>query len=266
MLGLELGKVRRQNENIKVSAAGAAYAGVTAGLQCKYYFSDHTALFIEPRFSRIPYSYRDVNVIDNYVGPRISMADNVMSVQVGLEFRRAGGKTLKELAARRSEFEPYYFASWNVGGNMPIHRVKLDDGSSLGVLIGVSGGRQFFPCSGARIGLDYVALPGKNGSDARKLISLSADYLFDVTHFMGGYNPDRKFGVELLAGPVLSFGKEPNKTNIGAEGGVHFYYKLLKGFGVFAEPRLRLYTKDIWSGGDLTPVHASFSVGTSYRF
>lgn len=266
MLGLELGKVRRQNENIKVSAAGAAYAGVTAGLQCKYYFSDHTALFIEPRFSRIPYSYRDVNVIDNYVGPRISMADNVMSVQVGLEFRRAGGKTLKELAARRSEFEPYYFASWNVGGNMPIHRVKLDDGSSLGVLIGVSGGRQFFPCSGARIGLDYVALPGKNGSDARKLISLSADYLFDVTHFMGGYNPDRKFGVELFAGPVLSFGKEPNKTNIGAEGGVHFYYKLLKGFGVFAEPRLRLYTKDIWSGGDLTPVHASFSVGTSYRF
>ena len=195
-----------------------------------------------------------------------SAADNVMSVQVGLEFRRAGGKTLKELAARRSEFEPYYFASWNVGGNMPIHRVKLDDGSSLGVLIGVSGGRQFFPCSGARIGLDYVALPGKNGSDARKLISLSADYLFDVTHFMGGYNPNRKFGVELLAGPVLSFGKEPNKTNIGAEGGVHFYYKLLKGFGVFAEPRLRLYTKDIWSGGDLTPVHASFSVGTSYRF
>ena len=109
-------------------------------------------------------------------------------------------------------------------------------------------------------------MPGKNGSDARKLISLSADYLFDVTHFMGGYNPDRKFGVELFAGPVLSFGKEPNKTNIGAEGGVHFYYKLLKGFGVFAEPRLRLYTKDIWSGGDLTPVHASFSVGTSYRF
>ena len=48
-------------------------------------------------------------------GPRISTADNVMSVQVGLEFRRAGGKTLKELAARRSEFEPYYFASWNVG-------------------------------------------------------------------------------------------------------------------------------------------------------
>lgn len=70
---------------------------------------------------------------------RISTADNVMSVQVGLEFRRAGGKTLKELAARRSEFEPYYFASWNVGGNMPIHRVKLDDGSGLGVLIGVSG-------------------------------------------------------------------------------------------------------------------------------
>ena len=145
MLGLELGKVRRQNENIKVSAAGAAYAGVTAGLQCKYYFSDHTALFIEPRFSRIPYSYRDVNVIDNYVGPRISTADNVMSVQVGLEFRRAGGKTLKELAARRSEFEPYYFASWNVGGNMPIHRVKLDDGSGI-----VIGGRF---CGCIRIGM-----------------------------------------------------------------------------------------------------------------
>ncbi len=266
MLGLELGKVRRQSEKIKVSAAGAAYAGITAGLQCKYYVSDAMALFIEPRFSRVPYSYRDINVENNYVGPRTPAADNVMSVQIGLEFRRAGGRTLKELAALRKEFEPYYFASWNVGANMPVHRVKYDSGTGLGVLIGVSGGRQFFPCSGARVGLDYTALPGRNGADARKLISVSADYLFDITHFMGGYNPERRFGVEILAGPVLAFGSEPNKTTFGLEGGLHCYYKLIKGFGVFAEPRLRYYFKDIFAGGDLTPVHAAFSVGTSYRF
>lgn len=266
MLGLELGKVRRQSEKAKVSAAGAAYAGLTAGLQCKYYFSDHMALFVEPRFSRIPYSYRDVNVEDNYVGPRTTAVDNVMSFQIGLEFRRAGGKDLKELAALRREFEPYYFASWNVGANMPVHRVKYDSGSGLGVLIGLSGGRQFFPCSGARVGLDYTALPGRNGTDASKLISVSADYLFDITHFMGGYNPDRNFGVEILAGPVLSFGSEPNKTAFGVEGGLHLYYKLVKGFGVFAEPRLRLYTKNILAGQDQSPVHAALSVGTSYRF
>ena len=266
MLGLELGKVRRQSEKAKVSAAGAAYAGVTAGLQCKYYVSDHMALFIEPRFSRIPYSYRDVNVESGYIGPRTTAADNVMSVQIGLEFRHAGGKALKELAALRREFEPYYFASWNVGANMPVHRVKYDSNAGLGVLIGVSGGRQFFPCSGARVGLDYTALPGRNGGDARKLISVSADYLFDITHFMGGYNPERKFGVEILAGPVLAFGSEPNKTTFGVEGGLHFYYKLVKGFGVFAEPRMRMYTKNILAGGDLTPMHAAFSVGTSYRF
>ena len=139
MLGLELGKVRRQSEKAKVSAAGAAYAGVTAGLQCKYYVSDHMALFIEPRFSRIPYFYRDVNVESGYIGPRTTAADNVMSVQIGLEFRHAGGKALKELAALRREFEPYYFASWNVGANMPVHRVKYDSNAGLGVLIGVSG-------------------------------------------------------------------------------------------------------------------------------
>lgn len=266
MLGLELGKVRRQSEKIRVSAAGAAYAGITAGLQCKYYVSDAMALFIEPRFSRVPYSYRDINVEDNYIGPRTSAADNVMSVQIGLEFRRAGGRTLKELATLRKEFEPYYFASWNVGANMPVHRVKYDSGAGLGVLIGVSGGRQFFPCSGVRVGLDYTALPGRNGADARKLISISADYLFDITHFMGGYNPERKFGVKILAGPVLAFGSEPNKTTFGLEGGLHFYYKLVKGFGVFAEPRMRMYTKNILAGGDLTPAHAAFSVGTSYRF
>lgn len=266
MLGLELGKVRRQSEKAKVSAAGTAYAGLTAGLQCKYYFSDHMALFVEPRFSRIPYSYRDVNEEDNYVGPRTTAVDNVMSFQIGLEFRRAGGKDLKELAALRREFEPYYFASWNVGANMPVHRVKYDSGSGLGVLIGLSGGRQFFPCSGARVGLDYTALPGRNGTDARKLISVSADYLFDITHFMGGYNPERNFGVEVLAGPVLSFGSEPNKTAFGVEGGLHLYYKLVKGFGVFAEPRLRLFTKDILAGQDSSPVHAALSVGTSYRF
>lgn len=267
MLGVELGKVRRQSDIVDISAASASYAGVTAGLQCKYYVADHTALFIEPRFSRIPYAYKDVNAKTNHVGPRTNTADNVMSIQVGLEFRRAGGKELKELAALRSQFEPYYFASWNVGGNMPIHRAKFDSGSGLGVLIGVSGGRQFLPCSGARASVDYVALPGIKGGDARKLISVSADYLFDITHFMGGYNPDRNFGVELLAGPVLSFGsEEPNKTAFGLEGGVHLYYKLLNGFGIFAEPRLRAYTENILVGGDLTPIHASLSLGASYRF
>ena len=83
---------------------------------------------------------------------------------------------------------------------------------------------------------------------------------------MGGYNPDRNFGVEILAGPVLSFGSEPNKTAFGVEGGLHLYYKLVKGFGVFAEPRLRLYTKNILAGQDQSPVHAALSVGTSYRF
>lgn len=266
MFGLELGKVRRQNEDMHVEAAGAAYAGVTAGLQCKYYVSDHTAVFIEPRFSRIPYSYRNVNVETNHVGPRISAVDNVMSIQLGLEFRRAGGKELKELAARRNEFEPYYFASWDVGGNMPIHRVKYNSGSGRGLVMGASGGRQLFPCSGVRAGLDYTALPGTDGVDARKLFTLSADYLFDITHFMGGYNPDRKFGVEMLGGPLLSFGSEPNKTTFGVEGGLHFSYKLLKGFGIFAEPRLRLYFKDIYAARDLTPVHAALLVGSSYRF
>lgn len=265
MLGLELGKVRRQSEKAKVYAAGSAYAGVTAGLQCKYYVSDVMALFVEPRFSRIPYSYRDINVEGKYVSPRTTAVDNVMSVQVGIEFRRSGGKTLKEMTVLGKEFEPYYFASWNVGANMPVRRVKYDSGAKLGMQIGVSGGRQFFPCSGARLGLDYTALPGRDGVEACRLINLSADYLFDITHFMGGYNPERNFGVKILAGPVLAFGSEPNKTTLGLEGGLHCYYKLVKGFGMFVEPRLRLYTKDIFAGG-LTPVHAALSVGASYRF
>lgn len=264
MLGLEWGKVRRQNATPKVEATGSAYAGVTAGLQCKYYVSNTTAIFVEPRFSRVPYTY--TGVLNGRANQRISAVDNVMSFQIGLEFRRAGGKGLKELAALRNEFEPYYFASWNAGANMPVHRVKYDSGSGLGVLIGVSGGRQFLPCSGARLGLDYVALPGRDGVDARKLISVSADYLFDITHFMGGYDPGRTWGVEALAGPVLSFGSEPNKTTFGMEGGLRLYYKFIKGFDIFAEPRLRMYFNDILAGGDLTPVHAAFSVGTSYRF
>ncbi|GAB6865555.1 hypothetical protein [Bacteroides acidifaciens] len=73
-------------------------------------------------------------------------------------------------------------------------------------------------------------------------------------------------GVKILAGPVLAFGSEPNKTTFGLEGGLHCYYKLIKGFGIFAGSRLRMYTKNIFAGGDLTPVHAAFSVGTSYRF
>ena len=267
MAGLELGKVKKQSSQADVEAAGAKYAAVTAGLQCQYRVTDFISVFVEPRLTRIPYSYHNVHAKTNVTGARLSQVDNVMSVQMGLQFNCGQmAHRRKGVLADRTDFEPYYFTSWSLGGILPVHRVKYNSGSKMGVAVELSAGRQFLPSSGAQVGIDYSVLPGKGNVQAVKLIHLSADYLFDVTHFMGGYDEDRKLAAKILAGPMLAFGSEPNKFTIGMEGGLQLVYKLAKGFSVFAQPRLRLYSKSIAAGQDSSPIHGTFHIGTSYRF
>lgn len=264
MLGLEFGKVDKQNANNKVGSMVKSYTGVTAAIQCKYYFLDNVGLFVEPRFSRTPYSYTGTQGLER--GRRISAVDNVMSFNLGIEFRRASQRELKSLASFKGEFTPYYFASFHTGLSMAMSRARYTS-RKLGFLVGGTVGRQFLPCSGIRLGVDYSSLPGNGvNADSHSFANLSLDYLLDITNFMGGYNPDRRFGTEVLVGPVLSFGSEPNNTCLGGEVGLRAYYKLVKGFDIYAEPKFRVYTKDLLIGASVTPAQMMFSLGTSYKF
>lgn len=261
MLGLEFGKMMKQSSNVEASSTKKSYTGITAALQAKYRINDNIGVFIEPRLSRIPYS-----ITSGTPAKRSSSADNVLSFNVGLEFSRSSKKELKSMASFKDDFVPYYFASAHLGTSMPMQKTRYAS-RKLGFFGGGAVGRQFLPCSGLRAGLDYSLLPGSGGNtESSSFVNLSLDYMFDISNYLGGYNPDRLFGMEVLAGPVLSLGSEPNKMTIGGEAGLRAYYKLEKGFDVYVEPKIRLYSKSLVLGSNTSPAQMMFSVGTSYKF
>lgn len=264
MLGLEFGKMDKQSNSVLVASAKRSYAGVTAALQAKYFVTDNIGLFVEPRLSRLPYAYTTATGKGGV--QRVSSVDNVMSINFGLEFRRSSKNDLKRLASFKDEFEPYYFASYQMGATMPMHKMRYTS-RKLGYVVEGSVGRQFSPISALRASLDYSSLPG-NGKiiNENAFFNLSLDYMFDIGNYLGGYDPERKFGVNALAGLVLSLGAEPNKVSLGGEGGFHAYYKLPHGFDVFVEPKLRIHAKKILYGSSATPLQMMLSVGTTYKF
>ena len=262
MLGLEFGKLMQQLPTESSSSVKKNYSGVTAALQAKYNVTDAIGIFVEPRLSRLPYTLAGTS--SKGTNTRISAVDNVMSFNVGFEFRRASKENLSRNS--NNDFMPYYFASFQTGGAMPMHKMRYT-ARKLGFLVGATAGRQFTPVSGARVGFDFSSTPGIGKKlDANSSINLSADYLFDISNFAGGYDPDNKFGVEALAGLVVSLGATPNKLAVGGEGGFRTYYKLPQDFDIYLEPKIRMYAKNQLYGSSATPLEMMLSLGMSYKF
>ena len=56
--------------------------------------------------------------------------------------------------------------------------------------------------------------------------------MFDISNWVIGYDPERKFGTEVFAGPVITRCFDPGKTYVGGEGGVRPYWRLGEQFDV----------------------------------
>ena len=82
LFGPEIGYMHKKDEKLVV---GSAYMGLTGGIQAKYYFTDRFALFVEPRFSVVPYDaplhqQTSSNFYRNYY-------DGLVNLNFGIEFK-----------------------------------------------------------------------------------------------------------------------------------------------------------------------------------
>lgn len=266
MFGVELGMMKKQDERELVSKS---YTGMTGGLQFKYYPTENLAFFVEPRMSFVPYTFTEKTIsgkVNEY-----SFMDKLMNVSVGVELRRPTRSQWQQLAKLRGDFTPYYYTSYAVGMTMP-QQLNRPTSRRPGFIIGAAVGRQFSSLSGVRLGLDFnnaATRTADDKTDRYTFTSLSLDYMFDISNWVIGYDPERKFGTEVFGGPVITRCFEPGKTYVGGEGGVRPYWRLGEQFDIFAESKLRLYTKRYMNsrgGAKGTPLQLSFALGTSYRF
>lgn len=85
--------------------------------------------------------------------------------------------------------------------------------------------------------------------EGRKMLaSVGLDYMFNVSNFVFGENPYRRFDIQLLAGPtarLIDFNNKENKTYLiyGASAGGQLLYHINKSFDLFGEARY-----DFWQG------------------
>lgn len=265
MIGIEFGKMNKEkgDESIKKS-----YAGLTGGIQLRYNYNKAMSFFIEPRASRVPYSFTDKDPATNKITKR-SYMDDVINILIGVEIKRS--KDTKPIFERayKGNFHPYFYAGGNFGLGMPLQLHRYGPKRIPGLQFVALGGYQLTPYSGFRAGLDFTRISVQyRPKQSYSYASFAADYMLNVTNFMAGYDSDRKLGAEAFAGPVVTMGLKPSEIYVGIETGGRLYYKLNERFDVSVEPKFRLYAKNIIPKEGYKGTHYQMAVmaGTTYRF
>ena len=296
LAGGELGHIKKENGYYP---AKGVYTGFTGGLQLKYGLFDNVAVFVEPRLTMASYSMK-TNERENgrYVAKKYT--DNLVNLNVGIEISRASLEKRLERSLNREDFLPSYFASISAGFATPmqVKRYELKRYFDYQAMAAV--GRIFTPLSSLRLGADFgpFSVDLKEGALKYNMASGSLDYLLNLTNLMTGYDPERKYDVQFIAGLVASMRLKPSvgtsgnsesaasasstsstpstpdgdlyksRLFFGGETGLHAAYQVSPRFKVFIEPKIRFYGKELLMQDNVQgmDIMMSLHAGTSFAF
>lgn len=278
LAGGELGSIRKENS---AYPAKGGYTGFTGGLQLKYRLWDDLSIFVEPRTTMASYSQQTSEMQD---GRRVSkrFTDNLFNINLGVEVSRSNKETRLAREVLADEFQPSFFATAGGGFAIPLEvkRYRQQRYFNYTALVGI--GRILTPTSAVRLAVDYgpLTVSVKGGNVDFTMIGVGLDYLVNVSNLMMGYDPERKYDVQLLIGPAATMRSSSSretsdeelnkgKTLFGAEIGTQLSYRVAPRFQVFAEPKVRflsgngLLRQSTVQGKDLI---TSVVLGTNFRF
>lgn len=274
-LGGEIGKMSKENRDLPIRRS---YSGLTGGLQLGYRLQEDLLLYMEPHFTVANYSIPYTNVDASK-----KFSDNLLSVNVGLEFGTPTLSRKETNEAFMEFFEPHFIAGIDLGFNKPIQSKRFQERSYLDYQAGGFFGYNLTPVHGASLHMDInrVSMDMDCGYRQFNMISAALAYRFNVLNALQGYVPDRRFDVSALVGPVVTLRKNAkknimmmednsesdflyeadpfedeefignqtqtgdNKIIVGGQFGIEATYNVNEEFGVFIKPQIRLYPSKI---------------------
>ncbi len=280
------------------------YSGFTGALNLKYHIDRGTALYLEPRLSFVKYStpynspYEYIKTEENY---------RRYSVTLGME-TAFDKKTVKSTDVD-DVFLPEYAISLFGGLNYIFERTGYYGGPRAKNIFGLNVEHQPHRYWGYRVMFDYSKYGFNNiltyKHTAKKVttqkglwntnynvLSVGLDAKFDITNFLLGYSPDRRWRSAIYFGPVatkiISMDKslssdEPramngrattkknynDKLQLGLYAGINHRYNVTPLFNIFCETGLRVYNNEIFASEtlDFNPVKIlNFVAGVGYNF
>ena len=197
------------------------YDGFSGGLQLRYDYDRHTALYLEPRLTlanyTVPYAEPYQDYVDRY-------RDYLFSMTAGLEFATNEYRFLSG-KKQPSKFNPHISLSLQGGPNYLFVTKEHVNDFYIDYAAGVAGEMQVTPYSGVRVMADYSQTSYKDIYRYRQrllladnvqlsdtalttgrygFVNLSADYVFDLGTLLQGYNAANRWDVALAFGPVYS--------------------------------------------------------------
>lgn len=267
LAGGELGYIKKENG---YHPAKGGYTGFTGGVQLKYRFADEISLFIEPRTTFASYSLKTSekeqgrNVAKKYT-------DNLFNINIGIEIQRANEENRMARSLNREVFTPSFFVSGGIGFSTPIQVKRYALKRYFDYQAIITAGRIFTPLSSLRLGIDFgpFSVDLKEGEAKYNMPSGSLDYMLNLTNLMMGYDPERKYDVQLFAGIVASMRlKQENSFFIGGEAGLQAFYQVSRRFKVFLEPKIRIYGKELLMQNNVQgkDIMMSLHTGTCFSF
>ncbi|WP_321424498.1 hypothetical protein [uncultured Bacteroides sp.] len=211
--------------------------GVGAGMQASVRLSDEISFFVEPRLNFYPDKYYAIGT--NGAGKcRANFMINTGFELMSSPMRR--GVSHEKLTS--GSWLDNMFIGVAFGVNSPLKQAAFYKNNVDPRMAGYIG-KWFTSTSGVRLSADLGKLWKSSKYPSAKIATIGADYLWNISSFMNGYDPQRKFELIAAAGANLAFRSSSltHKTYLGGELSLQGLWNVTPALGVFVEPQLRLY-------------------------
>lgn len=242
--------------------------GLHAGLQAKLNLSSHFSLFIEPQIGIYPDRVDGLSTWKRY--------DLAGTAMLGITFRPAGmfGAGRRSLEGLNVDDIPFLQGCFS--------GISVGTGGAGGLLFNseVALGKWFGDVNGLRISAgSSTAFLSKKESDTMLdnpaeekefNVSLSVDYLCNLSNLLLAERTDRLFSVLFVAGVGSYFPGSDSGEKIVVNGRFGFQgnIRVTKHCGVWLEPRINLYKDNSERIDGQKPLRGSagLMIGTTYNF
>lgn len=242
-----------------------AVFGFGAGLQGNVRLNDRLSLYLEPRIDgyRSPYS-PDFSATDRW--------DALASLMAGITYH------YNSALPEKGEVTDFSLSPWQshlffdlAGGATAYGHSNLlrYPKKHLKATTQIGAGIWLSPSSGARVWGSFGQIKPFGNVGTLKFMAVGADYLWNVTNTVRGYNPDRTrefiAGIGLTAERPSGLGAD---FHLGVKASVRRQWNINRSLGLYIEPEIRVFKDDCIPGYESQSgldVHPSLLAGVQFR-
>lgn len=239
--------------------------GLGAGLQANVRVSDRISFYLEPRIDgyRSPYS-PEYAATDHW--------DAVGSLMAGVTYH------YRSDSPEKGEVTDFSLAPWQshlffdlAGGATAYGHSNLlrYPKKNLKATTNIGAGIWLSPSSGARVWGSFGQVRPFGDVGTVKFMAVGADYLWNITNTIRGYNPDRTR--EFIAGIGLT-AERPSGVDadfhLGAKASIRRQWNINRSLGLYIEQEIRVYKDDCFPGyasKSGLDVHPSLLAGVQFK-